>query len=310
MTRSRRKIVITIASIIVCYLSNIKEVLPSQTKDLVSKMDVEDHGSRSANAHANSTITQQLILLFITTHMSDQHLWYLNVCWPQVLMASPMLEKADKLVYLNTDAQNRERVIEVSEETFRYQNLTIEEGDNPGLQQGAMAALSEASRLHWFDRYDWVIRLNPDVIIRDSTYLMDAMENDKHASALLINCVGDKNEDGTLKGFVGVTPINGNLVHTDLFAIKPSAMPQDAFLKPSSSNAEQSFTDDLRSIIHNDEHRWIPDADPLAINGKYVCRAGTGRDLQSASTSHFHVGKKAFFDGICPISPVKIRSNR
>lgn len=250
-----------------------------------------------------NSLKQQRVLLFITTHMSDQHWWYLSVCWPQLLMSSTLLAEADKLVYLTTDKLNKDRAMEVLSDTFRNQNLTIKEGDNLGLQQGAMQALSEAARLHWFDGYDWVIRLNPDVIIRDSMYMMDVIQNDLNASALLINCVGDTNDDGTLKAYITGQPMDGKyMVHTDFFAVKPDKLPKEAFLKPSSSNAEQSFTHDLRSIIHNGEHRWIPNADPVAVSGKYICRAGTGRDVNSASILHFHV--KDFFDSVCPINPV------
>ena len=45
-----------------------------------------------------NSLKQQRVLLFITTHMSDQHWWYLSVCWPQLLMSSTLLAEADKLV--------------------------------------------------------------------------------------------------------------------------------------------------------------------------------------------------------------------
>jgi hypothetical protein len=38
----------------------------------------------------------------------------------------------------------------ILEHTFRDQNLTIRVRDNPGYQEGAMAALSDATREGWF----------------------------------------------------------------------------------------------------------------------------------------------------------------
>ena len=36
---------------------------------------------------------------------------------------------------------------------------------------------------------DWVIRMNPDVIIRDDTLMLDVIQNDPNATAILLNCI-------------------------------------------------------------------------------------------------------------------------
>ncbi len=52
-----------------------------------------------------------------------------------------------------------------SENVFRNNYLQVHEEPNPGYQEGAMLALSVAGGNRWFRPYDWVIRLNPDVLI-------------------------------------------------------------------------------------------------------------------------------------------------
>ena len=37
------------------------------------------------------------ILLYITTHMSTTHFWYLDTCWPEALLRSSLLREADVL---------------------------------------------------------------------------------------------------------------------------------------------------------------------------------------------------------------------
>lgn len=76
-----------------------------------------------------------------------------------------------------------------------------------GMQEGAKAAISDASREGWFNDYDWVILVNSDVIIRNDTFMLDIMQNDPNATtAILVNCNGNNTSPK---------------VHTDFFAIKP-----------------------------------------------------------------------------------------
>jgi hypothetical protein len=57
--------------------------------------------------------------------------------------------------------------------------IIIHSRPNPGYQDGAILAIREAFKNHWFDDYDWVIRLNPDVLIRSNSFLLEQI-NDMH----------------------------------------------------------------------------------------------------------------------------------
>ena len=61
------------------------------------------------------------ILLYITTHMSTTHFWYLDTCWPEALLRSSLLREADVLVYLTSPKSVREKAIQQLNSTF-YKN--------------------------------------------------------------------------------------------------------------------------------------------------------------------------------------------
>jgi hypothetical protein len=225
------------------------------------------------------------VLLFVTTHMSAPHAWLLKSCWPTALRNSLLLDTADVAVYLNSDQEGQEEDMSLLRETFKHQNLSIHVRDNPGYQQGAIAAMSDATREGWFKGYDWVIRVNPDVIIRDDTFILDVMHNDPKATGLLINCLH-----------------SSVLIHTDFFGIKPEVLRSDAFLYPVFDNAERAFTHEIRDgILKKGGARWIPGAQPQPVDRINICRAGHGRSIEDAHVIHFHPAKEMMNDSTCPI---------
>ena len=236
--------------------------------------------------------------------MSKQHIWYLKSCWPPALQNSHLLRSSDIMVYLNAPREQRPSSVQLLNDTFSNHNLTIQVRDSSVEQEvnkegatnvtiiekrqaGAMAALSEATAERWFDGYDWVIRVNPDVIIRNDTFLIDTMIHDPSATAMLIDCHYNASDDGhRLK------------VHTDFFMIRPSVLPADAFLEPSTGNAEYSFTHDIdKAILKKGNHRWIPGADPV----KRACRAGDKREMRDTPITHFHVKNQGADNYTCMI---------
>ena len=226
------------------------------------------------------------VMLFVTTHMSSQHIWHLKSCWPPALQNSVLLNTADVTVYLNPEEKERKEAMNILKHTFRDQNLTIHvHGETEERQSGAMAALSDATREGWFSGYDWVIRVNPDVIIRDDTFILNAMQNDPNATGLLINCRKTTN-----------TRIPK--IHTDFFAIKPEVLPSDAFLNPTGRDAEDSFTNDIReTILNKGNQRWIPGA----ASPDTACRAGRKRKMEETPIVHFHPDGGLMSHFTCPI---------
>jgi len=228
------------------------------------------------------------VLLYVTSHMSPQHEMFLKYCWPNILARSALLQEVDVAVYLNPGEGERKEAMDVLKDTFADQNLKVYLRSKAEKQAGAKTAMYEAITSDFFSGYDWVIRLNPDVIVRDDSFLMQTMA-DPSVSALLINCEAEWGGGGVFEGSE-----QGLRVHTDFFVIKPDVLTVNHYLPLSAKDAELSFTRSIQeSVLDNGSHRWIPDASPKS----YLCRAGDGRAFSESPIVHKH----QFPPGFCSI---------
>lgn len=231
---------------------------------------------RNASSMAGDHISRPRVLLYVTTQMSRSHLWYLRFCWPEVLRHSLLLRSADVTVYATPPVNERREALEVLGRAFLPNSLpdcalTVYLRANEEKHVGATSAIWYAVERGLFGGYDWVIRVNPDVIIRDDSFLV-TLSHDQSARAMLIDCLKNLN-DSRIQ------------VHTDFFAIRPEVLdPSQPFR---SGNAELSFTHHLGgSVLRNSEGlRWIPGADPEGP----ACRAGYGKPMNETPITHFHL---------------------
>jgi len=121
-------------------------------------------------------------------------------------------------------------------------------------QTGAMVCLDAAERRGWFSTYDWVIRLNPDVIIRDDGFLRKAMAHED-VDAVFANCNKGRIEDVR--------------VMTDFTAWRPKAVRIGAFRLPEGHTrcTERQQHD---SPICNSERAATRAFLPVLESGRYV----------------------------------------
>merc|ERR1712151_153286 len=160
---------------------------------------------------------------------------------------------------------------------------------NPGLVEGAISALALASKHGWFDEYDWVFRMNPDVIIQDDAWMLDTITNDADAALLYTECKPQR------------PPIykNVNTIMTDFFALKTSTLPKGHLGRfPHARNAETLFTRQMHGIVEEGRHRHIPNAFPLIMNG---CRVNG--NAGGSPVVHFHDDFNMvphIENGVCP----------
>jgi hypothetical protein len=224
------------------------------------------------------------IMIFITTHMSNQHAWFLKSCWPPAMQKSLLLNSTDVVVYLNVVRQKRTEAMTLLQNTFQDRNLTIHVRQKLGKQGGAMAALQHAMKEKWFAGYDWLVRVNPDVIIRNDASILDTMVKDDKATGVFINCRRSNYRKPK--------------IHTDFFALKPSALPSDIFLSRR-GNSEMSFTMDIQeSILNKKGQRFLDDSAPIGVQ----CRAASTYELTTTpSVTHFHRDEKQMSNMTCPI---------
>jgi len=196
------------------------------------------------------------VLLFITTHLPPEHVEFLRKCWPGLISNSALLQHADVLLYTAKELPS-----DVYSTVFQGKNLRVERYENPDYQAGAVLAMEAATTQGWFDNYDWVIRVNPDVLILDDTSLIKNML-DLGVDGIFADCYAESSDRSETMGRTSA------LVNSDFFAIRPSHFSPTSF-KPLEQyeTAEDRMSNVVRGILENNRDRWIP-----GTNMHGICR--------------------------------------
>ena len=227
---------------------------------------VENSTGYSDNENSGQSHGMRLLMYF-TTFPKRQHLDVFETCWPALISRGKVLRSADVLVFLGGKATN--------EQLSRWRSAVRKLGvkatlrhdpSNPGYQQGAMRAVHVLMQNGWWRGYDWVVRLNPDVLIYDDAYLQRFLL-DRKLSAVLANCGRYVVEAPRKTKWAGL-----GKVQTDFFAMRPSRIPKGAFADwKSAGNAEVQATRVFWDIIKGKECAWLvplnQDADGCRTRG-------------------------------------------
>jgi hypothetical protein len=167
-----------------------------------------------------ATINSMKIGLYMTTHQSDEHMEFLRRCWPRATQKLPLLQNSDLLYYTSaaTDGDVPHSILSALKfrniTIFRYSEAPVPPGalqrENRARKQlGAKRAMVDPILKHWFDDYDWIIRLNPDVLIRNDTWL--------------IKQILDPSVHAILYGFSHSGVVN-SAIHSDFYAFRPNVL--------------------------------------------------------------------------------------
>lgn len=162
-------------------------------------------------------------MIYLTTHFSADHIKFLQNCWHESIEKSKLLQSADVLVFLTGRPAN----LTLLESIFFRNNVKVHKVPNPGYQGGAILAMNLGFEKKLFHGYDWVIRLNPDVIIHNDTTII-ARILDPSLDGIFVNCKNDAMK-----------------LHTDWSAFRPSAVSfneTDVVQLGRPKNAENHFT--------------------------------------------------------------------
>ncbi|GFH50649.1 hypothetical protein CTEN210_07125 [Chaetoceros tenuissimus] len=211
---------------------------------------------------------------------------------------------SDVTIYLNKSEENKTTAIELLKNVFNGRNLIIHTPNETGdpsfdllsnnlrmnKQNGAIRALGDAFDDGLFSGYDWVIRVNPDVIIRNETQILDIILYDQTATAIIVDCSVYKRK---------TKPSLPILVHTDFFVLRTRDLPRDIFKNHYGlSNAEAIFTKQIEDrILRQGRHRLMENLAPLSRK----CRVGDRRSLDSIPVTHFHPLPKTMSINSCPL---------
>jgi len=183
------------------------------------------------------------VLLFLNTHLSDGHLDFLRKCWPALMKNSALLQHADVLLFATGEPPQ-----DIVHEVFRDKTVRVEQYPNKGYEGGAMAAMEVSTNQSWFSGYDWVIRLNPDVLILEDEWLIKNMLDDG-VDGIFADC-----HDGTcVSGCTSVTHMNSDFFAARGKLMGPGSIPFERF-----DGAESQVTAMFRSTVQLGRDRWVP----------------------------------------------------
>jgi len=202
------------------------------------------------------------------------HVAFLERCWPAATARSRLLRDADVRVYSagEVDAEARAAIAKA----YPGRDVAIDAVANPGKLLGAMLPLARAEAAGWFDGYDWVIRLNPDVIIRDDGPIAALLAR-RDLDGVFVDCNRHVNNraPARLNPFGRVSQ-----VHSDFTAFRPAALPRGAFRVPDQYSPERCFRGMARHKDHacNPEWALTDSLRPIIRSGRYALLRTSPRD--------------------------------
>jgi hypothetical protein len=122
----------------------------------------------------------------------------------------------------------------------------------------------------WFDGYDWVIRLNPDVLIRRDTWIRQTMMN--------------TSVDGI---FVDFSSKRKGRFHSDFYAFRPSAANDEALIDNfyKMPTAELHLYSGFSDSVRRKRVAWLP--------GAKIRRESARVMGKESPVIHFHAYHKA-----------------
>jgi hypothetical protein len=208
-------------------------------------------GTRSLT---NQPAERSSILFYITTHMSAGHVEFLRQCWPSLLAKSKLYRQAD-VTMLVTKVNKSHINVTFLNKIFEGRNFRVHVRPNPGYQEGAILGMREAYARNWFQNYTWVIRVNPDVLIRNDSFLLTRFQDPK-IHGIFVDCRERNCPPGP-----GCP--NDRKIHTDFIAFRPDSIDKNAFRDAYHHNAEYQATKAFSSIIMRGNDSWLTDVGPL-----------------------------------------------
>jgi len=192
------------------------------------------------------------VLLYMTTHLSAGHLTTLRACWPSVIANSVLLQHADFLVFTAEDLP-----VDVRRGVFQNKTVRVEKYDNPGYQQGAKLAMAMLTQQMWYADYDWVIRVNADVLILDDDWIVQSMLDDD-VGGIFADCAKHK--------YPCWQYCTGTLTNSDFFAVRTMHLHPGLFIGLRGEdgpcwNAECEVNQAFENIRKSGRDRWIQGVD-------------------------------------------------
>jgi hypothetical protein len=236
------------------------------------------------------------VAIHMTTHLSELHKDFLRRCWPAATQRLTLLKQSDLILFTSSNSSDLDEWLE----PLQFANKTVryyDPDETDPYHGGAKLALVDPLEGGYLDIYDWVIRLNPDVLIRNETWLLTALQNpdidgifawcnmptrefpaadvmalrrraaflDSDPSAQQYARETSYPDTNPFKGRSSVTSSDEetiSLIHTDFMAFRPRAIALDSrksarHLSREIGNTEFHATKVMESIISSGRHARI-----------------------------------------------------
>lgn len=186
----------------------------------------------------------------MTTHWSEEHQKFIP-CWEDASQRLLIFQSADLILYTSEEVPSHQ----LERLSAGFRTTTVHLYENPGYQEGAVKALVDGFTSDWFEGYDWVIRLNPDVLIRDDTWIRHTLTNSS-VDAILHNCHHQAPADEQF-------PVK---IQTDFFAVRPSVVNSDRIFEglqlpelreKNTTNAELHWTYVLHDVLAQKRFKFL-----------------------------------------------------
>ena len=199
------------------------------------------------------------LLLYVTTHLSLLHLKFLTLCWPQMLQRFKI---KPEIAFFITPRNNHTNL---SHDSIviktMYPNATIILSTTIGKQEGAISAVTNPIAIQLFSQFDWIIRLNPDVIMYNIPYIMRFLTHRR--DAVLSNCWQNENDIRIMTDFTIFRPRAINIYMTELRFLQCLRSDErlTPYTEPVPPNAENDFTRLISTTLKNRKYIWLWNAD-------------------------------------------------
>jgi hypothetical protein len=253
------------------------EAIPTISKETESEtqirqerppLSISSHSPTNETSNVDQKITLKLdddgidpvawsklkIAVYMTSHLSEKHLLFLKRCWPYASGCLPLLQNSHLILYTSAEPPQDDL------DRMQFKSVTVrryvdppsgsnESGisDKAVKQMGAKRAMVDPflKENRWFNAFDWVIRLNPDVLIRRDTWIRQTMMN--------------TSVDGI---FVDYSTKSAKGVHSDFYAFRPSAANDEALIDNfhKRPTAETHLYSGFSDSILRKRVAWLPGA--------------------------------------------------
>ena len=231
------------------------------------------------NQHIDNSLPFK-VAIYMTTHLNQEHVEFLTKCWPAALQRLPLLHHADLLLYTSSTKHddlflNNSNIGFGNVTIHRYHESKVHHGNAPskidlfrqkqlGSLSGAMAPYQlkrnwkdqlyqpkSAVNNSWFAGYDWIIRLQPDVLLRRDDWLISTMSN--------------ASTDAILVDYDHQDRLGETAIHADFYAFRPHAVNVSALIHKQQlqeasgrPHAEPHLYAGFQDTIQKNTVAWLP----------------------------------------------------